>query len=206
MSSETAVSVLKKLIIVLLAVELVVGGYHSIRDGFGSSVSTSSETVASAAGQTVSYQVTDSWDHSGLQKITPTDITATQYLTTSNKEYPPSNASDGNDATSWQVRTDASGAGEAVTVQLPDNTSVQCIGLKSGNWNGSDNYACNNRPKDLTMEINGESYDISTSDQMTEHYVVFDSPVTTDSIKLTIRDVYQGSKWNDTCISEIEVY
>ena len=40
------------------------------------------------------------------------------------------------------------------------------------------------------------------------HFYTFSSkkPVTAKQVKLIIDSVYQGSKWQDTCISEVEFY
>lgn len=40
----------------------------------------------------------------------------------------------------------------------------------------------------------------------TENWINFDHPVYTDKIMITIDDAVAGSKYEDTCISEIIVY
>ena len=40
----------------------------------------------------------------------------------------------------------------------------------------------------------------------TENWIRFDHPIFTDKISITIDDAVAGSKYEDTCISEIIVY
>ena len=39
-----------------------------------------------------------------------------------------------------------------------------------------------------------------------EHWVAFSEPVLCDSITFTVKDIYGGSVYDDTCIAEIMVY
>ena len=73
-------------------------------------------------------------------------------------------------------------------------------------------YYRNNRPKDITISFSdGTSIETTLQDifdQDNYHYqrIDFDSVKFTAYIKITVNSVYPGDKWNDTCISEIQVY
>ena len=60
--------------------------------------------------------------------------------------------------------------------------------------------------KTINLEIDGKKQTLNFDDA--GHFYTFSSkkPVTAKQVKLIIDSVYQGSKWQDTCISEVEFY
>ena len=56
------------------------------------------------------------------------------------------------------------------------------------------------------LEIDGKKQTLNFDDA--GHFYTFSSkkPVTAKQVKLIIDSVYLGSKWQDTCISEVEFY
>ena len=61
-------------------------------------------------------------------------------------------------------------------------------------------------PKVLDIELGGELYTIEFPYNRQEYWVSFSSPITASDITITVREVYEGSQYDDTCIAEIMVY
>ena len=85
---------------------------------------------------------------------------------------------------------------------------VQGITIWSGYQKNEYAYYNNARPKEIGVEFSSgekESY-------MLEDYygksqkITFSEAKESSMIKVTIESVYEGSKYEDTCISEIQIY
>ena len=73
-------------------------------------------------------------------------------------------------------------------------------------------YYANSRPKDITLTFSDGSTLVHTlsdtfdNDNYIYQEIDFGGIKTTTWVKITINSVYPGSKWNDTCISELQPY
>lgn len=115
-------------------------------------------------------------------------------------------AIDSDTVTSWQEGAQGDGIGEQITLTLSEPKKVRCIGLYLGNWREPFTYDNNNRPKEMTVTVNGKSYELSFTDAMIPQYIDFNVPVETNMITFTIKSVYPGKSPGDTCISEVIPY
>ncbi len=114
---------------------------------------------------------------------------------------------DQNPATAWAEDADGSGIGESLTFTFNDSYLVSGMKIEGGYFKSSLSYQRNNRLKDFTLTYADGSEDVYTlEDQMKEQTIRFDSAVKTKSVKLTIDSVYEGSEYDDTCISEISFF
>ena len=86
---------------------------------------------------------------------------------------------DDRDDTTWQEGVDGYGIGERVDFNFGDNNyyKVKYMGFKMGNWKNDKYYVGNAKPRTLT-----------------------------NCMSITIDDVYAGTSWEDTCITEILLY
>ncbi len=67
-------------------------------------------------------------------------------------------------------------------------------------------YKANNRVRKIEVAFDGKKYPIEMEFKdmvMHPQIIEFHQPITAEKVRITILDVYQGSKYNDTCISEI---
>lgn len=86
--------------------------------------------------------------------------------------------------------------------------SVRRLDLVNGYAASELLYNANNRLKEIKLEFSDGSYIIK---QLKDNFmdfqsIEFDQPIDTEYIKITVLDIYKGSKYNDTCLSEIKIY
>lgn len=125
-----------------------------------------------------------------------------------------SNVGDYNASTAWIEGVKGDGIGESVTIHLKKPTQLYQIGMIPGYAKSPSLYFANNRVAELKIVLN-DSYTIIGS--LVDDYVRdgahspkayqfidlggYDKEVKT--IRLIINKVYKGTKYDDTCISEI---
>ena len=112
---------------------------------------------------------------------------------------------DGDPVTSWQHGTEGNGTGQQLRFTF-NTASVRAICFKLGNWRNPDLYRQNSRPSRLRLTLGGETVEASFTDNMQNHYIVFNRPVLAADILITITEAYNGAEYNDCCISEMELY
>ncbi len=110
--------------------------------------------------------------------------------------------------TKW-APSKSSGGGIGEWIQL-DGYGIQYVrGIKvlNGYHKNQQTWLNNNRVAMCTITFsNGESFDVTLDDTMGMITVDFGRYVETASIRLTIKSLYPGAKWNDTAITYIGAY
>ena len=115
-------------------------------------------------------------------------------------------AFDGDNVTSWQEGVEGNGNGEYIGISFDREYQVEAITFLLGNHRRDDLYIRNNVPKTLTINLDGQLFEVTFPKEMLEQVVEFSKPVPASSIRVTIQDVYPGTEYTDTVIAEIEVY
>ncbi len=114
---------------------------------------------------------------------------------------------DGRGDTSWQEGIqDGFGIGETVSFRFDRAYAVKYMSFQLGNWKSEEYFAGNAKPKKLTVYIGDFAGQVEFSEEKTVQWVAFSQDVSGDSMRLQIDDIYPGTKWEDTCISEVTVY
>ena len=132
---------------------------------------------------------------------------ATSYLLDSSAyHYGPGSAMDGDPLTAWVEGKDDSGEGEWIEITFSHEQSIAGVIVSPGFFD--DRYwEDNNRVARAEIRFAGLTeyieLDVSFADEMVPQIVQFD-PVTTTSARIRIGDVYPGSRWDDTPISEVQ--
>lgn len=136
------------------------------------------------------------------------NVTASSELLGDSVSHKPSFAVDGSKDTSWVEGVSGDGIGEWVMLSSSGNQSVSGIKIINGYSKSSDLYGKNNRVASVTLEFSdGSSLSFNLKDgNMDFQTLDFGKTITTSYIKVKITGVYKGSKYQDTCISEIQVY
>jgi hypothetical protein len=118
----------------------------------------------------------------------------------------------------WTEGVDGPGVGEWIMLTFPGTVEVYSIGIDVGYDRDEDDtlrspevFTANNRLKRATLIFsNGEQIELTFSDsrgvQMI-HLARAPGPnIETTFVKVVIEEVYPGSKYDDTCLAEIEVW
>jgi hypothetical protein len=110
----------------------------------------------------------------------------------------------------WTEGVAGPGIGEWVMLTFPGEIEVWGIGLDVGYDRDADLFRANNRIKRAVLIFsNGEEIEVTLSDtqgmQMTVLARAPGPSIETTYIKVVIREVYPGTRYDDTCLGEIEV-
>lgn len=118
------------------------------------------------------------------------------------------NVIDGNKATAWVEGADGQGIGEKLVFRFDNTYAVEGIKIRSGYQKSGDSYFYNSRPKEITIGFSDgtiRNYTLRDQNDL-EQTISLGEKVETESISITIESVYEGDKYEDTCISEISFY
>jgi len=126
------------------------------------------------------------------------------------EKYGTAFAVDGQSNTAWNAE---GSEGKWIKISFPETVSLVKAGIipgydKTVNDEYGDRWTNNNRIKKGTLVFSdGTEKEVTFDiDERAMQYVELDPPVSTSFLKLEIDAVSRGAKFNDTCISEIEVY
>ena len=124
--------------------------------------------------------------------------------------YIPENVLYDNDAC-WTEGASDFGTQEWIELKLPETQMLKGLVIKNG-YNGTEwQYSHNSKVSSCRLEFSdGQTIEKTltvypTSERDTAQYIIFDTPVVTDSVKLIITGVDAGDI-SDTCISYIAPY
>ncbi|MBQ3008627.1 MAG: hypothetical protein IJN77_07525 [Oscillospiraceae bacterium] len=121
--------------------------------------------------------------------------------------YSPENVFDGQLDTAWSEAVSGPGIGEALTVTLDDTYLVSGFSINAGYQQDEHLYDVNSRPSELTVTFaDGSSIDVALEDIYGQQQIEFAEPVKTQSVIFTIKAVYRGRWYQDTSISELQLY
>jgi len=113
---------------------------------------------------------------------------------------------DGKPASAWSEAAAGPGIDEMIFVEFKELTAVDEIEILPGFFN-SRWFALNNRVKSMTIEAPpGDKIEAIFKDEMTAQRVPLEKDRKFKEFRFIIRDVYKGTRWDDTCISEIRFY
>ena len=143
---------------------------------------------------------------SGYSKLTVKDAKASSNVVQEGYDNSVKMLLDGDETSSWQEGAAGDGIGEYVRLNLGSEKEVRYITLKLGNWRDMDRYQMNNRPKQLTIWLDDESYTLTFPDEKKEFCVILSDECQVSTIQIYIDSVYKGTEWDDTCISEVGIY
>lgn len=136
-----------------------------------------------------------------------TSVKATSELSENNMVHSADRICDGDLKKAWVEGTSEQGIGESITFDFEDNYCVSGMIINAGYQKTKDLYYKNSRPKKIKIVISDGSYsEVELKDIYGKQKIKFDKPVVTNQIVITIEDIYEGNKYQDTAISEISWY
>lgn len=146
-------------------------------------------------------------DFSQYQKITPVSAEQNSIKESATYDYSAKSAIDGDSSTSWQENEEGTGETTGIQINLDGNHKVRYLVLYLGNWRSNQLWEYSARPKTLTIQIgDSQTKDVEFSDEKKKFCLSFDEPIDASYISMYIADSYEGSRWNDNGISEVEIY
>lgn len=146
-------------------------------------------------------------DFSQYQKITPVSAEQNSIKESATYDYSAKSAIDGDSSTSWQENEEGTGETTGIQINLDGNHKVRYLVLYLGNWRSDQLWEYSARPKTLTIQIgDSQTKDVEFSDEKKKFCLSFDEPIDASYISMYIANSYEGSRWNDNGISEVEIY
>lgn len=124
----------------------------------------------------------------------------------SGKTYRASYATDGK-TKPWFEGDPGSGVGSWISVDLGGAHTVTKIGVFAGDWSSGTSWNQTNRPKELEVQwSDGTTETWTLADEMKMQVYKPSSPKSTSSIRFKVNQIFNGSAFPDTAISEILVW
>ncbi len=121
--------------------------------------------------------------------------------------YPPANVKDAKSSTTWFEGAVGSGQGESITVNFGSEKNVQRIVVYAGQWVDWDTWTKANRPKELEVKYSdGSTATWTLADAMQPQVFTIPGGKKTSSVALQIKQIFNGTVFHDTGISEIQVF
>ncbi len=145
-------------------------------------------------------------DMSGYGRLPVIAANATSTIEQKGKSNDPMLLFDGKDDTNWQEGVPGYGINESVSFSFDQIYEVKYIAFKLGNWKTDRYYIGNGKPKTMTLIFGDYTGQVTFTGKHDVEWVEVNKPVNADSMKLIIDDVYPGTNWEDTAITEITVY
>lgn len=143
----------------------------------------------------------------GIQMQNVVGVTASSALSEHNMTHSAERLIDGDPATAWVEGVSGHGTGESVTFTFDDIYMVTGLKICGGYQKDEKRYSENARPADIRVEFSdGSTQSVTLQDLMQEQTVLFSAPVNTSYVTIVIESVYEGSKYEDTVISEVVFY
>ncbi len=133
-------------------------------------------------------------------------VNASSYYDEGGVRYPASQVKDGYVATQRFEGDRGNGLGAHITLELGSELTVTKVVMYAGDWKSEKDWQRANRPKELEVKFSDESTEVWTlTDEWKPQVFVPKKPTATSSIRFKINQIYNGSAFPDTAISEIFV-
>lgn len=124
-------------------------------------------------------------------------------------KYPGSNVLDNDKTTCWQDGVEDVGIGETIDFYWDTPTNIEHIAIRNGSWKSEDKYYQNARPS--VIKVSGMNDVLELDLVLEDVYGVWQiyevhGMSEIEHLKFTIADVYPGTEYTDTVITDINFY
>lgn len=120
--------------------------------------------------------------------------------------YGASNLRDGDHSTAWVEGVRGVGCGEAITITASERVSLYGFDIYAGYGKSADIYNKNARVKAMQVYADGANIgEFFLDDVRQMQRVEFSETVYAKEFSFVITEVYYGSMYDDTCISELDI-
>ena len=179
------------------------------------------ELIVDADGRTAEEQgseenggVSAGVQNAEMEWLIPDSFSATSvHYTEGVDSYEPARINDGDVTTGWVEGVDGSGIGEYVELTYPGDIVFHSVWIVPGFCKREDLFYRNNVPVELEFSSGGKSVAVDISSAAGDYYqaaagteFVLPGELPCDgTLRVTIRNVWPGSEWDDTVISELKM-
>lgn len=118
--------------------------------------------------------------------------------------YAARNIMDGDASTAWCEGVKGDGIGEWVKIDFGSMQELKGFDLINGLAKSSNAFQVNNRVKRMKLEFSNGQTMMIDNDFISNEFL--DNPIHTSFVKITIEAVERGTKYHDTCMSEIRFF
>ncbi|MCA9492140.1 MAG: discoidin domain-containing protein [Myxococcales bacterium] len=145
--------------------------------------------------------------HAHAAPVKIASVTAKSSYSNEGVNYPADNVKDGKASTPWFEGESGNGVGSWIEVDLGGTHNVTRFAILAGDWSSGSAWGKANRPKELQIQWSDGSTDTwALNDEWRPQVFTPSSPKSTSSIRLKVNQLYNGSAFPDTAISEILVW
>jgi hypothetical protein len=130
--------------------------------------------------------------------------------------YSPQNTVDQNEKTAWVEGKEGYGIGESICYSFNEPVNIEELRIINGYAKSEELYLANSRVKKLKITVKTDSQEMIDSIDLNDlpyskvikdcgekiFKVYYENKLVLKEISFTILDIYKGSKFKDTCISE----
>jgi len=107
----------------------------------------------------------------------------------------------------WYEGDRGNGLGSWVLVEFDGEKDVSRVVMLPGDWTTADSWSKANRPKEVELKFSDESTETWTlDDEMVPQTFKLPKTTKTSSIRVRVTQIYSGTAFPDTAISEIRVF
>lgn len=145
-------------------------------------------------------------DFSNYSAVGCIESTASNYMVAGNRSYPIENIFDGDKDTCWQDGVDGNGEGTEITATLAESSNIQYLVIHNGRSVSQSKYEKNGRVRELEIGTDQFTTVVEIPDVNGLIAIKLEGWGEISSFRFKIISVYPGSKYSDTCISEIGFY
>ncbi len=135
------------------------------------------------------------------------NINASSELSEYNMIYSVERLIDEDLSTAWVEGVAGQGEGQELDFYFDAEYRIQGMIIGAGYQKSNELYNKNSRPSQIKITFSDGTYEVHDLKDVNDYQkIVFDEPRYTEYIILTIDEVYPGTKYEDTVISEISFY
>lgn len=158
-------------------------------------------TVKGENGETIKCTVTVT---EAPHDIVIDNYQASSTLQASGYDYSVSNLYDNQLTTCWCEGVDGDGIGETLTVTFQESVDIDTINIINGLSKTESLYYKNGRLKKITLTFDdGSVEEITVNDTYKDQQILSFNSHQTKTVTVRIDEIYQGTTYQDTCITEL---
>lgn len=141
-------------------------------------------------------------------RVSPAMVSASStYPEENGISYQPDRTTDAKATSAWVEGENGGGLGSWIEYDLGADKTIAKVRVWGGLWYSTDYWGRANRPKELEISFSDGSRQVVTlKDEMKAQEFVLSSAVSTSSVRLKVKSVYDGNTWPDTAISEVQLF